>query len=76
MLLIGLNKMETVAIIIIEAVGDDQVHGAVGGSTVLDPDSGASESGLLVKLKKLSKTITRIFHGFLTLYFFKNHWKK
>ena len=31
--------MVTVVIIIIRAVGVDQAYGAVGGSTVLDPDS-------------------------------------
>ena len=42
-LLIELNEMVTVAIVIIKAAGVDQAHGAVGGSTVLDSDSGASE---------------------------------
>ena len=45
-LLIELNEMVTVVIIIIKAVGVDQAHGAVDGSTVLDPDSEASEKNL------------------------------
>ena len=39
----GLNKIVIVMIIIIKAVGVDQPHEAVDGSTTMDPDPGASE---------------------------------
>ena len=42
-ILMRLIEMPTVIIVIIKAAGVDQAHGAVGGSTVLDSDSGASE---------------------------------
>ena len=53
----------TVVIILIKAVGDDQVHGAVGGSTVLDPDSDPNSDPDSDPDSAASKTLQEVTGG-------------